>query len=399
MRDIIYGKRDHTITEFDGYQELMNWTVPTVDSYTKCLLHFDGTDGAVTTTEETGKTVTIGAASHLTTANKVFGPSALKLTGVSGSYAVLSDSDDWYFANGNFTIDCRIRINDIDFSGDGYASIVSQKATGGTGNDNIWMLCYHRGVGFILWFRTLADGDICRYTAPYDVQEGEWYHLAVVRDGTSVYIFVNGVSISLTVFTPIESKTLPNYSASLYIGSYGNLGYWIDAEIDEFRISKGIARWTENFTPPISAYEDVFSSVSLTVDGDTDMEYVIECRNLDADDKIGLRLNNDSTAGIYGYQYLLNSAGTITAARGTEAIMYITDDSGRCSLTISNIDGFTKLILNNRSGYTSGTTIPTLILLGRVYNSTSNITSLDFLSESGNFTAGTNIRVLGRKSQ
>lgn len=141
------------------------------------------------------------------------------------------------------------------------------------------------------------------------------------------------------------------------------------------------------------------SSVSLTVDGDTDMEYVIEARNLDADDRVGLRLNNDSTAGIYGHQYIQNSSGTITAARATEAVMYITDDLGRGSLTISTISGFTKFLLNNVSGYTSGTTIPTLRLFGRVYNSTSNITSLDFLSESGNFTAGTNIRVLGRRAQ
>lgn len=141
------------------------------------------------------------------------------------------------------------------------------------------------------------------------------------------------------------------------------------------------------------------SSVSLTVDGDTDMEYVIESRNLDVDDRVGLRLNNDSTAGIYGLQYILNSSGTITAARGTEAVMFITDDLGRGSVTISTINGFTKFLLNNVSGYTSGTTIPTLRLFGRVYNSTNNIISLNFISESGNFTAGTNIRVLGRKSQ
>lgn len=378
--------------EFDGYQELMNWTVPTVDSYTKCLLHFDGTDGAVATTEETGKAVTFVGTAQLDTAQKVFGSASLLLDGDS-DYITLADSDDWYFADGDFTVDCWIKL--AATGGTNY--IYSQMPADGTGGATMFSITSDGTVSFRIL--DAGNNDIVFLITEGTIADTNWHHIAVVRNGNTGRIFIDGVSQTLTTSTC--SGTAANIARVLEIGRLGgkyNINYF-NGWIDEFRISKGIARWTSNFTPPISAYEDVFSSVSLTVDGDTDMEYVIEARNLDANDRVGLRLNNDSTAGIYGLQYLQNNAGTITAARATEAVMYITDDLGRGSLTISTIKGFTKFLLHNVSGYTSGTTIPTLRLFGRVYNSTSNITSLDFLSESGNFTAGTNIRVLGRKSQ
>jgi hypothetical protein len=144
------------------------------------------------------------------------------------------------------------------------------------------------------------------------------------------------------------------------------------------------------------------SSVALTVDGDTDMEYVIECRNLKVASNSGLycRLNNDSTANIFGFQYIFNSAGTITAARGTTNLgFFVSTQGGYGAVKVSTIDGFLKFSQQQIGECSSGTDVTKLFLTGFSYNSTYNITSLDFLIESGNFTAGTNIRVLGRRAR
>ena len=137
------------------------------------------------------------------------------------------------------------------------------------------------------------------------------------------------------------------------------------------------------------------SSVSLSVDGDTDMEYVIECRNLNADYGIALRPNEETTN--YGGQYLRNNSGTIAANRTTYQHFILCDQLSTSKCILSCIDGLVKMAITNHCVYTSGTTIANLYHWGQVYNSTDNITSLYFLIGSGNFTAGTNIRVLGRR--
>lgn len=144
------------------------------------------------------------------------------------------------------------------------------------------------------------------------------------------------------------------------------------------------------------------SSVSLSVDGDTDMEYVIEARDLTAgNDSIRLRLNNDSTAGIYGRQFLYNNAGTISSGRDTDTSWVITSKYSNTYATISTINGFIKFYKSFIGMQTSipSTAINEVVLQGCSYNSTSNITSLVFFPHTGNFTAGTNIRVLGRRAR
>ncbi len=50
------------------------------------------------------------------------------------------------------------------------------------------------------------------------------------------------------------SGTMMTNSVGLYIGAIGDGSYAFNGQIDEFRISKGIARWTSNFTPVNGPY-------------------------------------------------------------------------------------------------------------------------------------------------
>jgi prepilin-type N-terminal cleavage/methylation domain-containing protein len=79
-----------------------------------------------------------------------------------------------------------------------------------------------------------------------------WYHLAVVRSGTSFKLYVNGTQAdSQTV-----SGTIDNSPSLLTIGALRNPGYQSSfyGYIDELRLYKGGAYWTSNFTPPTSEY-------------------------------------------------------------------------------------------------------------------------------------------------
>ncbi len=55
---------------------------------------------------------------------------------------------------------------------------------------------------------------------------------------------------------------MPDISASLEIGGYVGI-YYLNGWLDEFRVSKGVARWTSSFTSPSAAYTADSSTVLL----------------------------------------------------------------------------------------------------------------------------------------
>lgn len=72
----------------------------------------------------------------------------------------------------------------------------------------------------------------------------QWHHVAIVRNGTTLRVYLNGVqAMSVTDST--------NYSANgtLYLGS-NNSNNWLNGYITNFRLVKGTAVYTANFTPP-----------------------------------------------------------------------------------------------------------------------------------------------------
>lgn len=82
--------------------------------------------------------------------------------------------------------------------------------------------------------------------------DGAWHHIAFVRDGNTLRNFIDG---QLDGTKDITGLSVQDSSQILAIGAIGlyptnRFSGWID----ELRISKGIARWIANFTPPSSAY-------------------------------------------------------------------------------------------------------------------------------------------------
>ncbi len=216
------------------------------DSYTKLMLHIDNnvTDSAA------GKTVTNN--------NVAFSSSAYKMGGYSGvfngsnAYLSLADSDDWNFGSGDFTIDFWVRLNTTS----GTHVICSQK----TDSSNRFFLALE---GNIILFDTIVSGayDIQFERTGASFSTGVWYHIAIVRSGSTFYCFKDGVQLSSTY---TSSNSIANYSDSFYVGQANVVGseQYFNGYLDELRISKGIARWTSDFTPPSSPYGKVATVTS-----------------------------------------------------------------------------------------------------------------------------------------
>ena len=210
------------------------------DLYTKLLLHGDGSGQTIV--DETGKTVSVYGNTTQSATQSKFGGKSIYFDG-TGDYLTTPDHADWDFGSGDFTIDMWVRFD----SAPGDAAFYSQYQ-----NDSNY--CYLMRLSGVVWFRFVTGlSHRANYHFTWTPVVDTWYHLALVRNGSTCYIFVNGVSVSLTVDTAFNGN-LSGISSDLYIGTYGGGGYLFKGYMDEYRVSNGIARWTANFTPPTVAY-------------------------------------------------------------------------------------------------------------------------------------------------
>lgn len=221
--------------------EFMPRATQGLDSYTKLLLHGNGADASTVIVDETAKAVTVVGNAQLDTAQQKFGSGSILFDG-TGDYLTLVDSADWAFGTGDFTIDLWARWNNAatgDFCG--------QRVDA---NNEWWFYWNPNAIAF---YQISGGVTNITFNNAFVPTVNTWYHIAVVRSGNTWRMFVNGVQIG-TDHT--EADSMADMASVLYIGTQWN-GASVNAFngwIDEFRISKGIARWTANFTPPDREY-------------------------------------------------------------------------------------------------------------------------------------------------
>jgi hypothetical protein len=216
-----------------------------LDSYVKSLLHFDGDDGSTTFTDEIGKIWNNYGSSQIDTASYKFG-GASGFFGGTGNYITTGSNVDFNIGSGDFTIDAWVRI----------ASLTASRTI--IGNMN------YEDTSYSFFVTIYSNG--CPYAAIQSVS-GQTYnifgstpisnytdfnHIAFVRSGNTIYLFKNGILGGTKDVTGITVKTVLTNISIGRMGEYAS--YDMNGWIDELRFSKGIARWTSNFTPPTSAY-------------------------------------------------------------------------------------------------------------------------------------------------
>ncbi|OEU68389.1 MAG: hypothetical protein BBJ57_02165 [Desulfobacterales bacterium PC51MH44] len=219
--------------------------VQTVDSDTKLLLHFDGDNNSTTITDsgDTTHVITVNGDAKLKTAVKKFGSASCYFDGTLDNITA-PDHADWVFGADAFTIDFWVRFDRVDAS----QGLYSQ-------DDDVdvhWLYFDHANdqLVFQIYDATVKTVEIL---AAWNPSVDTWYHLAVIRgwagNANDWAITVDGTSIG----TVTDASVVPDSTDPLTIGS-GTGAYRLFGYLDEFRVSKGVARWTANFAPPTSQY-------------------------------------------------------------------------------------------------------------------------------------------------
>lgn len=212
-----------------------------IDSYTKLMLHCNGTDGSTTFIDSSASAHGMSATGNaqLDTAQQKFGTASLLLDG-NGDYIEDSgDSTDWDFGTGDFTLDFWIRWNSVTNSR--FFSL---------GSAAYFEVEYQTGTQKLYFVAGSSD---YISTATWAPSTNTWYHIAIVRVSGELLFFIDGVKLGNNV----SCTTNISYNKTLTIGARTGGLYPINGWMDEIRISKGIARWTSNFTPPTAEYSEI----------------------------------------------------------------------------------------------------------------------------------------------
>jgi hypothetical protein len=218
------------------------WDAATLDQYyNSCslLCHFDSLNAAGRFIDNSRNNFVITSSGNVTVDNNIykFGGGSAYFDG-TGDYLVVPTNSALDFGTGDFTVEGWVLPNSL--LSDWF--IISSSGTGGL----FFGFSSATTVGFG-WGRTSVAWD---YRVAGSATVGVWQHVAVTRSGTSMRLFVNGVQ-SGTTQTVSTAYNLGVTSTT--IGSQGNL-YYFTGYMDELRITKGVARYTANFTPQTVAF-------------------------------------------------------------------------------------------------------------------------------------------------
>jgi hypothetical protein len=232
------------------------------DGYVVSLLHMDGPNAGTTFTDNArngAHTWTASGNASIQTSDSVFGGASGVFDG-TGDYINTPYSSDFDFDVNDLTWDLWVKW----LNGPGAGLTVGLITVGyiASSNNRVQFSLLNKGGGGLAYayqFVAVINGTTAAYyQTPYVANffPSGWIHLAAVRNGSNFYIFINGVSQNLTVNTAIGTNSItPAVNEGMRIGRLGAIttgDFW--GSMDEVRISKGIARWTSNFTAPTRAY-------------------------------------------------------------------------------------------------------------------------------------------------
>jgi hypothetical protein len=229
------------------------------DAYTVLLIHSDTSNGSTTFDDSgaTDHTITRTGAVHSTTQKKI-GATSIYFDGSSN--LKIPSHADWGFGAGDFTIDwwmlmstpmsydlAQYIFDHYEYDAPDYSYMRMYIIPD---NSDTQGLTY--GPSYIT-MNVVAPPVHTQGSYIHAGLEGAglwawntWYHFACVRNGDDYKYYKNGVD-ALTGFNDNYS-TFPNPNVEITIGSHIDGNQYLTGYIDEFRISKGIARWTSDFT-------------------------------------------------------------------------------------------------------------------------------------------------------
>ena len=171
---------------------------------------------------------------------------------------------DLAFGTGDFTVECWVYQTSNANDEDGIFQISTNSSGLNASNSNTITLQTQTNSKY----RIYANDTSTAMSTP--VITDKWVHLAVVRDSGTTKLFVNGIQDATTIS---DSR---NYSGTyIAIGGYYSTSYLWVGYIQDFRVYKGLAKYTSNFIPA-STNPDILPDTPSGVVGDSKLTKITD---------------------------------------------------------------------------------------------------------------------------
>ena len=320
----------------------------------------------------------------------------------SGDYLSIASNADFDFGSGDCTVECFLFIS--SHSGD--------KTIIGTWEGNIsWQLSYgvtgsNDRFGFSMYNGSTTTASSSVLSTAY---VGRWVHLAGVRNGNTLQIWVNGVLDGTASFSGSHNAV----NTSLIVGGRSS-GNQIAGFLSNVHVVKGTALYTSNFTPPTAPITSVANTKLLCCKSNSSATvYDVSPGTITANGNAAASNFNPFTVNINtqrgqesGWCTLdpLKNLSAITLSNGNLDLAFGSATNGHCSSTVGvstgrwyweylETAGSSLLGISNTSLLTTqypGQTSTTYSYFGR---DSQKVNNGSFVSYGQSFTVGDTIGV------
>ena len=183
-------------------------------------------------------------------------------------HLTITDNGDLNFGSNDWTIECFLYARNLGGStdGDSYERHypIIQKGNSASNNLYDWRLYYgdHTSSGDVGYIYFDSSAASCNFTNTHAIKRNQWRHIALVRDGSTLRMFLNGVQVS----TNSISGTIDNDYTEIKIG-FNDLGAAGDTYhngfISNLRVVNGTAVYKTNFAAPTKPLTNITNTKLL----------------------------------------------------------------------------------------------------------------------------------------
>ena len=203
------------------------------------LLPGDGANGSTSIIDRSPspKAVTANGNAQISTAQSVFGGSSIAFDG-NGDFLSVASTNDLVFGTGNLTFEFWIYPNALSA-----ATLYDSRPFGINGN---YFVIGIDSSNVIL----INVNAVTVLTSTSTCAAGQFTHVAVVRSSGTLTIYISGVASGSVA----NSTNFLDSGIASRIGATVNNTSYFNGFIDDLRATKGVARYTANFTPPTAPH-------------------------------------------------------------------------------------------------------------------------------------------------
>jgi hypothetical protein len=216
------------------------FTPPTASltAITNTSLLLNGTDAGIIDKSQSVKTITLNGDVKSSTTQSKYLTSSMYFDG-TGDYVQTPISSLLTFGSGDFTVEGWFYTTST-----GAYQYIFDGRNGGTDVTYIYL---YNGTGLYAGYGNVNDASVTTLSL------NQWYHFAYVRNGSgtnNITVYIDG-----TAEWQITNTTNLSSTTRITIGSRYNGADFFGGYISDVRVTKGLARYTSNFTPPSAALQ------------------------------------------------------------------------------------------------------------------------------------------------